>query len=108
MPMKLDKIICTTQSSETTLRIVVKLKTEHYFDSKGNVVVTKKLTQLKSKSRGSISDILIDVESIPYIHNLYSCVDGMYELIVDHVVRDWEYSTIDYCDYKLIRYVEEY
>lgn len=105
--MKLDKITCKTQSSETTLRVVVKLKTEHYFDSKGNVVVTKKLTQLKRKSRGSISDILIDVEDIPYIHNLYACKDGVYELVWDNVRYDWEYGVADEWDYKLIPYLEE-
>lgn len=92
-------------------KTILRLRTLYWHDF-GSLHIKKTLTVLKRKSSG-INMILEDCqqigaeETIPRINNLDSCVDGIYELVVDHVGRDWETGCIEDWDYTLIPYKEE-
>ena len=109
MELDLSKITIT-DGPEHRNRIVVRLATNYYCTGK-SAVVKKELRFLKRKSCGDnffIEDCQMagDDIVIQSIENLDECKDGIYELIVSNVSRDWETGYDDDWDWKLIEYKE--
>lgn len=92
--------------------LVVRLITTYYQDKKGDFITSKKLKFLKRKCQGfdffseDVSMAGID-STMNHIENLYDCEDGIYQLIVCNVYKDWDTGCIEDWDYKLIPYKEE-
>lgn len=87
------------------LKVIVRLSTEVYWDSKGNAVFSKKLTNLKRMSRGCLRDVLTELDcDIELIQNLMYVKDGVYEITWVNVRYDYESGCADSWEYKLIEY----
>ena len=88
------------------LKIIVRLKTESYYDN-NKVVMKKVLTVLKRKSVGNFGDVLIDACDINNITNLLELEDGVYEISWNVTSTDWETGQADDWNYMLVPYSEE-
>lgn len=70
------------------------------------------MTFLKRKCKGN-NCVLEDCDYssadyvIPRIVNFYNCQDGVYEIQVNDIQRDWETGYVDDWDYILVPYEEE-
>lgn len=91
-------------------RVVVRVRTE-YYPTKHGVATKKVVNYLQRKSVGH-NFFQEDVEqcgaeeAIPLITNLYEVKDGVYELVMWNMSRDWETGYTECLDYKLIPYEE--
>ena len=108
------KIILDTIESEVQKqdkKIVVRLTTSHFIRSNGSIVQSKTLRFLKNKSIG-LNGLLEDAhangadEAFNSITNINDCADGIYEIIINDVSKDWETGVTDSWNWKLIPYNE--
>ena len=86
--------------------LVVRLKTESWFDDKG-IYIKKKILFMKRQSNGN-NFLLEDCNQMGSdevdgrIINLDECSDGLYKVIICHEYRDWETGMIEDWEYQLI------
>ena len=91
---------------KTENRTVVRLRTTTWADSKG-LHLKRSLTYLRRKCCG-FNGLEEDTKSvgaelaITSITNLAQCKDGIYEVIMHNISRDWESGHADCWDYKII------
>jgi len=84
---------------------VVKIETSYWHDKSG-AYAKKSLKVLKRKSFGY--NLLLEecgmsgAECVSRILNFNEVNDGVYELIVCNISKDWETGYVDDCDLKLI------
>ena len=93
---------------ENENRCVIRLKTSCWADKNG-VYKKRSLTFLKRKSIGwnVLKDDVDNIgaeEAILAIENLDHSPDGIYEVVVCNLSRDWETGYVDNYDLKLIPY----
>jgi hypothetical protein len=92
--------------------LIVRLKTESWFDHKG-VYIKKKILFMKRQSKG-FNFLLEDCTQIGSeevegrILNLYKCEDGLYKVTICNVYKDWETGSIEDWEYKLIPVMEPF
>lgn len=88
-------------------RVIVRLTKSHY-KTKNGVAATTSLNYLKRKCQGfnffeeDISMVGADL-AIRSIINLDKCEDGIYEINICNVQKDWETGYVDNYDYQLIK-----
>ena len=90
---------------------VVRLRTTSWWDGKG-LHIKRSLTVLRRRSIGhcQIEEDVSAVgatETAALIENLDDCKDGVYEVVLCNVGRDWETGHIDSWGYKLLPFTEE-
>lgn len=100
----LDLSCSTVPKNEN--KCVIRLKTSCWSDNNG-VYKKRSLTFLKRKSVGwnalqEDANAIGAEEAIAAIANLDNCADGVYEVIVCNLSRDWETGYVDGYDLKLI------
>jgi limonene-1,2-epoxide hydrolase len=91
-------------------RTVVRLLTTSWWDGKG-LHIKRSLTVLRRRSMGhcQIEEDVSAVgatETAALIENLDDCKDGVYEVVLCNVRRDWETGYIDSWGYKLLPFTE--
>lgn len=93
-------------AEEEQNRCVVRLRTTAWADSKG-LHIKRSLTYLRRQCVGF--NMLQEEESavgaeqaVASITNLDQCKDGIYEVVVCDVSRDWETGYVDGWNYKLV------
>ena len=92
-------------------KTILRVRTSYWHDDNG-LYIRKTLSFLKRKSEG-LNFILEDSsqvgadETIPKINNLNEVEDGLYEIVVDNDMKDWETGYIEDWEYRLIPYKEE-
>lgn len=91
-------------------RQVVRLSTSYYKTKRG-YAVRRDLITLKRKSSGHqiLDEEVYNIgpeEALCNIINLDSCKDGVYEITVCNVTKDWESGYADDWDLKLVPYAE--
>ncbi len=89
---------------------VVRLRTTSWWDGKG-LHIKRSLTVLRRRSRATclIEEDVSAVgatETAALIENLDDCKDGVYEVVLCNVRRDWETGYIDSWGYKLLPFTE--
>jgi len=105
--MKLSPL---SSSPETINRTVVRLETTYWSDSRG-IYTSKSLRVLKRKCSG-VNLIFEDARSfgveevIQKIGNLYTLPDGVYQVIITNIQRDWETGYIEDYEYSLVPFFE--
>jgi len=95
-----------TPTPATKNRVVVRVRTGRWGDSKG-IHLTKSVTYLKRQSEGfNFVDDDVKVAGadtvIDSITNLLDVSDGVYEIVIDGYIRDWETNCIEEWTYKLV------
>ncbi len=95
-------------SDEEEPRLKVKLTTDRYF-SNNKYIVKKELYFYKKPNPKQLVDQFYDDISMTgfdceRVINLDECIDGLYELIVCNISRDWESGWVDDWDWKLIEW----
>ncbi len=90
------------------LKLVVRLQTSTYWwKGRNSFSHEKRISLLKSKSIGSLPDLLDDLDThICCIVNLHECQDGLYELHPINESYDCESGLVDDYDLKLLPYHE--
>ena len=100
----------TQPTGTVTPRTVVRLKTSFWYDPSA-LHMKKTITVLRRKSIGRLN-LFDDHEASNFstvsaaITNINSCPDGLYELVLNHVSRDWS-GHVDDWDYRLVPYKKE-
>ena len=86
---------------------IVRLKTTAYKDKRGAI---HRKTSIIPMRRLSVGYSLVDEDAdqigadeiFPRIENLNECKDGLYQVVMVNISRDWETGTIDDYDYRLV------
>lgn len=96
---------------EKSQRTVVKIITNNFM--KGNDIVQQKTIRfLKRKSTG-FNQLLEDCmnigtnDALKSIVNLDECSDGVYEVVLNDWITDWETGMIEDRNWKLIPYIDK-
>ena len=103
--------ILSTKSGDKTEespRVVVRVKTTAYETANG-YAFKKELIKLKRLCKGfdffQEDCRMIDIYDVyEKIKNLYQVNDGIYQIIMTNVSKDWETGYVDDWDYELIPY----
>jgi hypothetical protein len=107
-----NPIELSSSESVSDNELIVRLKTESWFDNKG-IYIKKKILFMKRLSKGFnllLEDcVQIGSEEVDgRIINLDECSDGLYKVIICHEYRDWETGMIEDWEYKLIPVMEPF
>jgi len=106
-----DILVLDTGKDEPPSRHVVRLRTSCWRSGSG-MHMTKSITTLKKLSVGYLAleeeCDNVGVEDMFYtLINLHECKDGIYEVVICNVGRDWESGHIDDYDFKLVPFEPE-
>lgn len=87
-------------------RCIVRLRTTRWSDTRG-LHIKRSLTYLRRQCVGlngleEDTNVVGASETFTRITNLDQCADGVYEVVVCNVSRDWESGYVDDWRYKLL------
>jgi hypothetical protein len=99
-------VVSVQPSAEPKSRTVVRLTTSFWCDGRG-IHQKKSLTHQKRLSSGWQKIFDEDDFDISQLTNLDTSPDGLYEIVVSNVSRDWETGVVDGWDYTLIPFKKE-
>ena len=97
-------------STEPAPRTVVRLATSYWGDRRG-VHQRRSITYLRRLSRGEVhlveeyADNAGAEDALRAFTNLHKCADGVYEVHMTNVLRDYETGYIDDYDLELVPFV---
>ena len=105
-----SKLLGLSKEPEVEHKTVVRITTSDWGNQRG-VYSRRSMTYLRRKSSGH-NTIEEDVSNmggqgiIYRVINFYEVQDGVYEVIVTNIKRDWETNAVDDWDYMLVPYKE--